>query len=84
VAFRPDRIFPEIAMPLLDSTALESDPEGLAFLRSVLKPSPERRRPWLPLRSPVEPFPQVIDTTVEIIVEAAEEQSLVPAAPARA
>jgi hypothetical protein len=84
VAFRPDRIFPEIAMPFLDSTALESDPEGLAFLRSVLKPSPERRRPWLPLRSPVEPFPETIDTTVEIIVEAAEEQSLVPAAPASA
>jgi hypothetical protein len=78
VAFRPDRIFPEIAMPFLDSTALESDPEGLAFLRSVLKPSAERRRPWLPLRSPVEPFPEMIDTTVEIIVEAAED------APARA
>src|SRR3954466_9498326 len=57
----------EVAMPFLDATALESDPEGLAFLRSVLKPDPERKRPWLPLRSAGEPFPASVDTTVEII-----------------
>ena len=66
-------------MPFLDASAIESDPEGLSFLRCVLKPEPDRRRGWLPLPMPGEPFPAALDTTVEILMEAAEEQSIVPA-----
>jgi hypothetical protein len=66
-------------MPFLDAGALESDPEGLAFLRSVLKAEPERRGSYTPLPRPGEPGPGRIDTTVEILVEAAEQQSIMPA-----
>ena len=66
-------------MPFLDAGALESDPEGLAFLRSILKPDPERRGGYVPLPRPGEPGPGMLDTTVEILVEAAEHQSIMPA-----
>jgi hypothetical protein len=69
----------EVAMPFLDAGALESDPEGLAFLRSILKPDPERRGGYVPLPRPGEPGPGMLDTTVEILVEAAEHQSIMPA-----
>jgi hypothetical protein len=29
----------EVAMPVLDAKALKTDPEGLAFLRDVLRPA---------------------------------------------
>jgi hypothetical protein len=29
-------------MPVLDATALESDPDGMAFLRAVIRPTLER------------------------------------------
>jgi hypothetical protein len=29
-------------MPFLDATALENDPEGMAFLRAVIRPSSEK------------------------------------------
>lgn len=65
-------------MPFLDAGALQSDPEGLSFLRSVLKAEPERRGSYVPLPRPGVPGPGVIDTTVEILVEAAEHQSIMP------
>ena len=65
-------------MPFLDAGALDSDPEGLAFLRSILKPDPERRATFAPLPRPGEPGPGLIDTTVEILVEAAEQQGIMP------
>jgi hypothetical protein len=30
-------------MPVLDANALETDPEGMAFLRAVLKPTAEKQ-----------------------------------------
>jgi hypothetical protein len=30
-------------MPFLDANALETDPEGMAFLRAVLRPSAEKQ-----------------------------------------
>jgi len=66
-------------MPVLDATALESDPEGLAFLRSVLRPEPGERRRSSPLPPTGEPGSPV-DTTVEILIEAAAEQSIVAVA----
>ena len=71
-------------MPFLDSTALESDPDGLAFLRSVLKPRAERRGPWLPLRPLAQPARVAGDTTVEVLVDAADERHTMAAVPARA
>jgi hypothetical protein len=69
----------EVAMPFLDAAALESDPEGLAFLRSILRPDPERRGPYVPMPRPGEPGPGMVDTTVEILVECAEHQSIMTA-----
>jgi hypothetical protein len=74
----------EVAMPFLDAAALESDPEGLAFLRSILKPDPERRSPYVAMPRPGEPGPGMLDTTVEILVECAEHQSIMTARPSLA
>jgi len=65
-------------MPVLDATALESYPEGLAFLRSVLRPEPGERRRHSPFSATGEPGSPV-DTRVEILVEAAAEQSILAA-----
>jgi hypothetical protein len=32
-------------MPILDAKALETDPEGMAFLRAVIRPKSEKEEP---------------------------------------
>jgi hypothetical protein len=42
-------------MPFLDAKALETDPEGLAFLRAVLKPAAKRAMSDLQIAAAAEP-----------------------------
>jgi hypothetical protein len=37
------RLLRNASMPILDAKALETDPEGMAFLRAVLKPAAEKQ-----------------------------------------
>jgi hypothetical protein len=52
----------ETDMPCLDATALDTDPEGMAFLRSVLKPDAREARP-----APA-PFPMVVSAVMAAAV----------------
>jgi hypothetical protein len=60
-------------MPFLDARALETDPDGLGFLSTVLRPDPDRRGLQWRLFDTGTAEP-AMNTTLEILAEAATEQ----------
>jgi hypothetical protein len=62
-------------MPFLDARALEADPDGLSFLASVLAPDPERRAAQRCLVEACSAEP-ALNTTLELLLEAASEQAI--------
>jgi hypothetical protein len=61
-------------MPFLDARALEADPDGLSFLASVLAPDPERAAQCCLVEAcSAEP---ALNTTLELLLEAASEQAI--------
>jgi hypothetical protein len=66
-------------MPFLDAKALENDPDGMAFLRAVIKPGPEKDeaalRPSLrsdPLQAEASPPGRADTLSVPLRSESAE------------
>jgi len=51
------RRFRNASMPVLDAKALETDPEGMAFLRSVLRPTPDKEAYANADERPAQTFP---------------------------
>jgi hypothetical protein len=52
----------EVAMPVLDAKALKTDPEGLAFLRDVLRPA-GTEKPAAPQKQPARPRRKILNAS---------------------